>query len=48
MSQNRFEILLRMWHFANNKEAEPLDNLHKIQPLVRLPNENIKAVILPD
>lgn len=42
MSRNRFEILLRTWHYAKNKEAEQFDRLHKIQSLARLLNENFK------
>ncbi|KAB0805358.1 hypothetical protein PPYR_02328 [Photinus pyralis] len=32
MSRNRFEIMLTMWHFANNEEAHG-DRLHKITSL---------------
>lgn len=33
MSRNRFEILLRMWHFANNAESNG-DRIHKVRKLV--------------
>lgn len=34
MSRNRFEVLLRMWHFSDNAESAEGDRLHKVQPLV--------------
>lgn len=34
MSRNRFEMLLRLWHFSDNKEQVEGDRLHKISPLV--------------
>lgn len=36
MSRNRFELLLRFWHFANNEEAAPQERLHKIDKLLQL------------
>lgn len=40
MSRNRFEILLRMIHFADNKDTETQSRLRKIEKLVSLLNEN--------
>ncbi|KAJ8938998.1 hypothetical protein NQ314_011248 [Rhamnusium bicolor] len=34
MSRNKFEILLRMWHFADNAACPPGDRLHKVQILI--------------
>lgn len=48
MSRNRFEILLRMWHFADNDLCQPGDRLHKIQPIVELLNAKFKRVVQPD
>jgi len=36
MPRNRFELILRMWHFADNAEANDDDRLHKVRNLVRL------------
>jgi Transposase IS4 len=33
MSRNRFQLLLRMWHFANNEDDAPGDRLHKVRKL---------------
>ncbi|KAK9695310.1 Transposase IS4 [Popillia japonica] len=48
MSRNRFEIILRLWHFADNELCPPGDRLHKIQVLVDLLNEKFKRIIFPD
>lgn len=34
MSRNRFELLLRMLHFANNEENYNADRLHKVQIVI--------------
>ena len=34
MSRNRFELLLKVWHFSNNENCPENDRLYKIQPLV--------------
>jgi len=36
MARNRFELILRMWHFADNSEANDDGRLHKIRNLVNL------------
>lgn len=51
MSRNRFEILLRMWHFADNEACLPGDRLHKVQVVISslvtkyqecfIPSENV-------
>nr|CAI5829673.1 unnamed protein product [Callosobruchus analis] len=45
--RNRFEILLRMWHFSNIEECPPAERLHKIQPVIDIINENIKVCMVP-
>lgn len=45
--RNRFELLLRMFHLANNEECPPGDRLHKVQSLVDLLNENFHHCIVP-
>ncbi|CAH1975477.1 unnamed protein product [Acanthoscelides obtectus] len=34
MSRNRFQLLLRMWHFSDNNDCPEGDRLHKIKPLL--------------
>ncbi|XP_050518285.1 piggyBac transposable element-derived protein 4-like [Diabrotica virgifera virgifera] len=48
MSRNRFENILRMWHFANNEHCEEGDRLGKIRFLVDSLNKKFKQVIFPD
>jgi hypothetical protein len=36
MTRNRFQLLLRTWHFADNSEASQGDKLHKIKNLVEM------------
>ncbi|XP_045386989.1 piggyBac transposable element-derived protein 2-like isoform X2 [Lemur catta] len=47
ISRNRFEMLLRMWHFSNNEECPPGDHLFKIQPLLDRLIERFQAAIVP-
>lgn len=47
MSRNRFEILLKMWHFSNNEDCPPGDRLFKIQSLVDILNRNVKQCMIP-
>ncbi|XP_053457867.1 zinc finger protein with KRAB and SCAN domains 8 isoform X2 [Nycticebus coucang] len=48
ISRNRFEMLLRMWHFSNNEECPPGDRLFKIQPLLDRLLERFQIAIVPD
>jgi hypothetical protein len=48
MSRNRFEILLRMWHFSDNELCPKGDRLYKIQSLLDALNVKFKKYILPD
>ena len=36
MPRNRFQSILRMWHFADNATATAEDRLHKLKPLIDL------------
>ncbi|KAG5866277.1 hypothetical protein JTB14_013557 [Gonioctena quinquepunctata] len=44
MSRNRFELLLRMVHFADNENNPQSNRLHKIQSLVDKATENIMEI----
>jgi hypothetical protein len=35
MSRNRFQLLLKMWHFSNNENLSQ-DRLQKISPLINM------------
>lgn len=48
MSRNRFELLLKMWHFSNNNDnALADDRLRKITPLLEKIVQNFKKVSTP-
>ncbi|XP_054278181.1 piggyBac transposable element-derived protein 4-like [Macrosteles quadrilineatus] len=46
MSRNRFELLLKMWHFADNNFAGT-NRLHKIEHVMSLFIENFKQAYTP-
>lgn len=46
--RNRFEMLLKMWHFSNNEECPPGDRLFKIQPLLDCLLERFQLAVVPD
>lgn len=48
MSRNRFELILRMWHFSNNQECTEGDRLFKIQPLIDLLLERFQLANIPN
>lgn len=48
MSRNRFEILLRMLHFADNELCPESDRLHKIQSLLDALNAQFKKFLIPE
>lgn len=48
MSRNRFEILLRMFHFADNELCPQGDRLHKIQSLLDALNAQFKKFLIPE
>lgn len=47
MRRNRFELLLRMIHFANNETADKSDRIFKIVPLINVLNDNFKKFYAP-
>ncbi|CAH1965511.1 unnamed protein product [Acanthoscelides obtectus] len=47
MPRNRFELLLRFWHFANNDEATPGDRTHKINAIFNEFIKNFKNAYTP-
>lgn len=48
MPRNRFELLLRMWHFADNEAPIENDRLRRLRPLLELLIEKFKAVRTPE
>ena len=47
MSRNRFQLLLKIWHFSNNENANPNDRLYKISPLLKKLQESFQSHIAP-
>ncbi|CAH2002648.1 unnamed protein product [Acanthoscelides obtectus] len=47
MTRNRFELLQRMLHFADNQDNPDNDRLHKIQPLIDKIVHNFKTSYEP-
>ncbi len=47
MSRNRFQLILRFIHFADNDDPNQTDKLHKIGMLSEMLLENFKAVYTP-
>ena len=47
MSYNRFNVLLKNWHVANNKDVPANDRLHKISKFTKQLISNIKKVYTP-
>jgi len=48
MPRDRFEALMRMWHFANNEDAVPGDRLHKIRQVCDAILDRFQDVYHPD
>lgn len=49
MPRNRFEYLLRMWHFNNNEaEGDENDRLRKITPLIEKLLDRFQNVLVPE
>ena len=44
ISRNKFELILRFWHFENNNSAVKTDRLYKIRKLLNIANNIIKNV----
>ena len=47
MSYNRFALLLRNWHIANNLDAQQGDRLHKVAQFLQLLISNIQLAYVP-
>lgn len=47
MSRNRFELLLRFWHFSDNNKAPQDDRIYKIRNLIELIVKNYHATMEP-
>lgn len=47
LSRNRFQLLLKTWHFANNENVPEGDRLYKITPLIKKLLERFQAPIVP-
>lgn len=47
MSRNRFQLLLRMWHFSDNANCKAGDRLHKIRPLLEKLLRNFQNIYTP-
>lgn len=47
MSRNRFQTILRNWHFSNNEECEGDDRLHKLRSLTEKLREQFRIVVTP-
>ncbi|KAF5281757.1 hypothetical protein FQR65_LT14552 [Abscondita terminalis] len=48
MPRNKFEMLLRFWHFSNNEEAPENDRLFKVRHIVELLTKNYQTIMKPD
>lgn len=48
MSRNRFELILRFWHFSNNEEAPENDRIFKIRNLVIKIVDNFQKTLEPN
>ncbi|KAK9744249.1 Transposase IS4 [Popillia japonica] len=47
VARNRFELLLRFWHFADNNSSIPGDRTHKIKNVFQKFVENFKKAYTP-
>ncbi|KAJ8933811.1 hypothetical protein NQ314_013783 [Rhamnusium bicolor] len=47
LPKNRFQILLKTWHFANNENANTDDRLNKISQLLPKLQQSFQAPIIP-
>jgi len=43
ITRNRFQLLLRLWHFADNTAMEPTDKLHKIRDFANLLQQKFQS-----
>jgi hypothetical protein len=47
MSSNRFELLLRFWHFSDNEKAPRDDRIYKIRDLIERVVKNYQNTMEP-
>ena len=47
MTRNRFQLLLKLWHFADNETTPKDDRLHKVRKLVEMLVSRYQKVKLP-
>lgn len=48
LSRNRFEILVRVWHFCDNSNPPENDRLYKITPLINMLVERFQYAYVPE
>lgn len=48
MSRNRFELLLRFWHFADNEKTPDNDRIYKDRDLIERVVKNYQNIMEPD
>lgn len=48
MSRNRFELILRFWHFADNDQAPESDRIFKIRNLITKMVHNFQNIMEPE
>ncbi|XP_050056244.1 piggyBac transposable element-derived protein 5-like [Aphis gossypii] len=47
MSRNKFELILRFWHFEDNETANKTDRLYKVRKLLNMANDLVKNIHKP-
>jgi len=47
MSRNKFELILRFWHFADNETSDKSDRLYKIRNILDKINFNFEHLLTP-
>lgn len=48
MSRNRFELIIRFWHFSDNEQASESDNIFKIRNLIIKMVHNFQNIMEPE
>jgi len=48
MSRNRFELIIRFWHFSNNEQAPESDRIFKIRNLIIKMVHNFQNIMEPE
>jgi hypothetical protein len=47
MSRNKFELILRFWHFTDNETSDKSDRLYKIRNILDKTNFNFENLLTP-